>query len=349
MRLAILDIGSNTAHLAIFRFEQGESVPVLVAREREVLALAQAVFPTGSLPADDEERLTATVARLQKTATELGADRLVAGATAALREATNGPEVLARILDATGVVIFPLSGEHEARLVYAGGRAWLGETPRRVLVADLGGGSLEFASGWTGCPDDVISLPLGATRLADRYFAHDPPLGIEHERLEAEVQGQLATVQARFGGGWESGCATSASFRTLAVAARKLGGERKQQRGRAGYRGADGELAPVLTLDMVSVAHDALMAMSQREREDVLDLEPLRARAAPVAALVARAAMETFKIETLVLCPWAIREGMALAVRKDCWPPGNCRDAAQASEFEPSTPGAQGLPGSPPC
>ena len=125
MRLAVLDVGSNTVHLVVVDGQpDGTFVPV--AREREVLRLAEAAFPTMVLPERAVKRLTDTVARMRLRADELHADALVGFATSAIREARNGVDALGRVRAETGVAVAVLPGVEEARLTYLAARRRLG-------------------------------------------------------------------------------------------------------------------------------------------------------------------------------------------------------------------------------
>ena len=95
--------------------------------------------------------------------------------TSAIREAVNGLEVLERIRESTGVELQVLTGEEEARLTFLAVRRWFGWSAGRLLVLDIGGGSLELASGIDEDPDVALSVPLGAGRLTRRFLpaAHD--------------------------------------------------------------------------------------------------------------------------------------------------------------------------------
>jgi exopolyphosphatase/guanosine-5'-triphosphate,3'-diphosphate pyrophosphatase len=173
VRLAVLDVGSNTVHLVVVDGQpDGTFAPV--ARERETLRLAEAALATMLLPDEAIERLTATVARMRDRADELRAEALVGFATSAIREARNGVEALGRVREATGVAVAVLPGAQEARLTYLAARHWTAFSARRLLVVDIGGGSLEVAAGERDRPQIAESLPLGATRLSRRFVRSDP-------------------------------------------------------------------------------------------------------------------------------------------------------------------------------
>src|SRR5206468_3060460 len=97
------------------------------------------------------------------------AEAIVAFATSAIREATNGMEVLGRVRAETGVPVAVLPGAEEARLTYLAARAWAAQSAQRLLVIDIGGGSLEVAGGRSERPEFAESLPLGASRLTRRF------------------------------------------------------------------------------------------------------------------------------------------------------------------------------------
>src|SRR5205807_2086285 len=139
VRLAVLDIGSNTAHLVVV---DGGSDGVFrpVADQRAVLRLADSAFPSLSLPARASDRLVATVGRMLEFAGKHRVQSLVAFATSAIREATNGMEVLGRIRTETGVPVSVLPGADEARLTYLAARAWVSHSAQRLMVIDIGGG-----------------------------------------------------------------------------------------------------------------------------------------------------------------------------------------------------------------
>ena len=140
----------------------------------------------------------------------------MAFATSAVRDAKNSAEVLRRVWLDTGVDLRVLSGEDEARMTFLAVRRWFGWSAGRLLVLDIGGGSLEIAAGIDESPEIAISLPLGAGRLTRNKLSQDPPLPAEVEALESYVDGKLEHKELDKIGGWELAAATSKTFRTLA-------------------------------------------------------------------------------------------------------------------------------------
>jgi exopolyphosphatase/guanosine-5'-triphosphate,3'-diphosphate pyrophosphatase len=222
LRLAVLDVGSNTVHLVVVDGQpDGTFVPV--ARERETLRLAEAASPRCCCLS---VRSSASPTRWPGCACgpdELHADAVVGFATSAIREARNGVEALGQVREATGVAITVLPGVQEARLTYLAARRWTALSARRLLVVDIGGGSLEVAAGEADRPELAESLPLGATRLSRRFVRSDPVHPEELVALRVHALGLLGPLAERIRAhDYEVACATSKTFRNLGHLARVL-------------------------------------------------------------------------------------------------------------------------------
>jgi exopolyphosphatase/guanosine-5'-triphosphate,3'-diphosphate pyrophosphatase len=175
MRLGVLDIGSNTVHLLVVDAHRGAR-PIPAYSHKEELRLSEHLDEGDNLSAEGVERLGAFVEEAVRIAEDKGVEDLLAFATSAVREAANGERVLAEIDERCGVHIDVLSGRDEARLTFLAVRRWFGWSSGRLLVFDIGGGSLEIASGVDEEPDVAVSLPLGAGRLTrDRLTEDRPP------------------------------------------------------------------------------------------------------------------------------------------------------------------------------
>lgn len=311
MRLAVLDIGSNTAHLTVVDGESdGTFKPI--AERRAILKLAEAAFPAMMLPEDAAARLVGTVGRMRKFASEHRADALFAFATSAIREATNGIAVLGLVRDATGVPIKVLPGVEEARLTYLAARTWATFSARRLLVLDIGGGTLEVAGGEGEHPEIVESLPLGATRLTRRFIHSDPPDRDELGALRVHGLNILGPLAERIRGrDWDLGCATSKTFRTLANVAEWLP-QTPSPSSTFGFAGMDGRTAPVLTAETVNQLAGQLARTTRRERSRLKGLDRLRAGNVIAGSQLAALAMQAFGLDRLVLAPWALREGIII-------------------------------------
>ena len=192
MKLAALDLGSNSFHLLVSQVDGSGQLSKL-GSHKEVLQLGAVVREHGQLPAKAFEAALSSVSRMARVARELEAEKLMAVATSAIRDARNGQSFCNACRDELGIDIELVSGEDEARLAYRGARSALGSTSGRVLVADIGGGSVELACGEGSECQEVLSLPLGFLRLAHAFPATSPGGA---RRLSRYVQ--LECEKARF-------------------------------------------------------------------------------------------------------------------------------------------------------
>jgi exopolyphosphatase/guanosine-5'-triphosphate,3'-diphosphate pyrophosphatase len=311
VRLAVIDIGSNTAHLTVVDGHlDGTFTPV--AEQRVVLKLAESAFPAMLIPDEAAERLEQTVGRLRVFASERRVDALVAFATSAIREASNGMAVLGRVREATGVPVRVLPGAEEARLTYVAARAWATFSARRLLALDIGGGSLEVAGGEGEHPEIAVSLPLGATRLTRRFVRGDPPGADELAALRVHGLNLLGPLAEKVRGqDWDVVCATSRTFRTLAAVADGLPQTASPARA-FGFAGVDGRTAPVLTADTVNLLAGHLARTTMRQRVRLKGIDRLRAGNLVAGSQLAALTMQAFGLDRLVLAPWALREGVII-------------------------------------
>ncbi|MEV6691796.1 Ppx/GppA phosphatase family protein [Micromonospora sp. NPDC051196] len=305
MRLGVLDVGSNTVHLLVVDAHRGAH-PWPAHSEKAVLRLAEQLGPDGALPPAGADALVEAVGAARASATAFEVDELLAFATSAVRDAANSAEVLARVQETTGVRLEVLSGADEARMTFLAVRRWFGWSAGRLLVLDIGGGSLEIAAGVDEDPDVAASLPLGAGRLTRDRLAVDPqsaaPPGPQAvDELREYVDSLLEPVAERMAEvGWERAVATSKTFRTLARlagAAPSGAGIRTRRRlTRAGLRQVLGfirHIAPAQLAELEGVSAG-------------------RAHQLLAGAVVAESVMRRLGVDSLEICPWALREGVIL-------------------------------------
>src|SRR3984885_8055182 len=217
MRLGVLDIGSNTVHLLVVDAYPG-AAPLPAFSHKVDLRLAEHLDPDNTLSHTGEKQLTTVVSEALRIAEDKGVEDVIAFATSAIRDADNGDDVLSRVQERTGAHIRVLSGEHEARLTFLAARRWFGWSSGRLLVVDIGGGSLEIGAGPDEEPEAVVSLPLGAGRLTRDWFTSDPPSRDQVRALRRHVRAQIARAAGslRRGGTVDHAVGTSKTFRQLA-------------------------------------------------------------------------------------------------------------------------------------
>ena len=158
MRLGVLDVGSNTVHLLVVDAHAG-APPTPAHSSKSELRLAELLDDRGRISGDGTKRLTTFMHEALAEAEDKGVEEVLAFATSAIREAPNGEEVIAQVERETGTSLEVLTGEDEARLTFLAVRRWYGWSAGRLLVLDIGGGSLEVAIGREEEPDAAFSVP----------------------------------------------------------------------------------------------------------------------------------------------------------------------------------------------
>ena len=301
MRLGVLDVGSNTVHLLVVDAHRGAH-PMPASSQRSVLRLAERLTDDGDLSDEGVEDLVATVADAKKSATDLGCADLMAFATSAVRDCGNVADVLAAVRDRTGVDLRVLTGKDEAKLTFLAARRWLGWSAGRLLVIDIGGGSLELAVGMDEAPEYAKSVPFGAGRITRERFTSDPPSRAEVDDTVKWLADQLAPVGKKLAkrGHPDHVVATSKTFRTLA----RLTGAAPSS---AGLR-----VRRVLTEPGLRQLTAFITRMSAADLAELDGVSASRAHQLVAGALVAQAAMGALSLQELEICPWALREGVIL-------------------------------------
>jgi exopolyphosphatase/guanosine-5'-triphosphate,3'-diphosphate pyrophosphatase len=300
MRLGVLDVGSNTVHMLVVDAHQGAR-PLAAYSHKVELRLAEHLAGN-RVTEDGEKRLREAVDAALRIAEDKGVEDLMAFATSAVRDAENGLDVLARIQADTRLDIRVLSGTSEARLTFLAVRRWFGWSSGRLLVLDIGGGSLELATGIDEDPDAAISLPLGAGRLTRDWFTGDPPSPDEIRRLRRHVRariGQAVGDVNRYGRA-DHTVATSKTFRQLA----RIAGAAPSSEGPYVKR--------VLRHEDLREWTERLADMTAHQRAALPGVSEARAPQLLAGAIVADAAMDLFELPEVELCPWALREGVIL-------------------------------------
>lgn len=302
MRIAALDLGSNSFHLLVVdAHADGTFVPLI--REKEMLRLGDAVVRDGRIPDALADRAVATVDRFRKLAEGAGSEEMLACATSAIREADNGGELADRMAAEAGVKVRVISGREEARLIFAAVRASVVIDPGPALCLDLGGGSLEIMVGdraslrWAG------SVKLGVARLSTELVTGDPPSAEDVRRLRkriASVLAPLADDVARFHPAMAVG--SSGTFCDLArmVAARRTGTVPR----------AVNQLC--FSRDELFPLHEEILRSRSSERARLPGLEAKRADIIPAGTTLLLTAMELFGFDRMTVSEWALREGIIL-------------------------------------
>lgn len=301
MRLGVLDVGSNTIHLLVVDAHPGAR-PLPAHSHKVELRLAELLDEHGAVTPEGVERLVAVIGDAVQAAEDKGCEDLVPFATSAVREATNADEVLARVKAETGIDLPVLSGGDEARLTFLAARRWFGWSAGKLLLLDIGGGSLEIAYGIDEDPDAAVSLPLGAGRLTAGWLPGDPPDQADIRALRRHVRAQIARTVGEFSrfGTPDRVVATSKTFKQLA----RIAGAARSTEGLYIQR--------YLTRKSLEEWVPRLAAMTTAQRSALPGVSEGRSNQLLAGALVAEGAMDLLGVDSLEICPWALREGVIL-------------------------------------
>ena len=269
---------------------------------KATLRLAEATDSAGKITKRGAEKLISTIDEFAKIADSSGCEELMAFATSAVREAGNSEDVLSRVRKETGVELRVLTGVDESRLTFLAVRRWFGWSAGRIINLDIGGGSLEMSTGLDEEPEVALSLPLGAGRLTREWLPDDPPgrrrVAMLRDWLDAELAD--ATVTILEAGNPDLTVATSKTFRSLA----RLTG--------AAPSGAGPRVKRTLTANGLRQLISFISRMTTADRAELEGVSAERAPQIVAGALVAEASMRALSIESVDICPWALREGLIL-------------------------------------
>ena len=322
VRVGAIDVGSNSIRLLVADVSPDPAVDlVTVVRAGEHCRLGRGLHSTGRIENEAAERAAHLVLEFARRALNLGARSLLIGATAALREALNGPEVGERIGQRCGYPVRILSGGEEARMVYEAVAVGLGAPARHssCVVFDLGGGSTEVVSGVGSHPGRWQSLPFGAVSLTERFLSGNPASAAEVEALEAYVDAELAARCAEM----------PESTPLLAGVGGTVTGLGVLDRGLTTYTPSlvEGWMVEVSRLEALV---DRLRGSTEAERRRLSGLGSGRADIVVAGALAVRRLARRFQARGMVCSTRGLRYGLARLAAAATWD-----DIAQPGMVDP--------------
>lgn len=297
MRLGVLDVGSNTIHLQVMDAHLGAR-PTPATNFKVELRLTDYLDETGSITKEGIKQLHDAIADAVSHANQNKTDEILAFATSAVRDAKNGPEIIQEINQRHQIDLQILTGDEEARMTFLAVRRWLGWSAGKLLVLDIGGGSLEIASGIDENPEATISFPLGAARLTRDFLTGDPysSKGVKflEEFVQTKLEDELPSILRVHDA--NHFVATSKTFRTLARLSGHMFNENPKFLESANLKAMISKLAD----------------MTNKTRAELPGVSASRAQQIVAGAIVARSVMAILDIEKVEICPWALREGIVL-------------------------------------
>lgn len=298
-RYAAIDIGSNSVKMLAAEVGADDNLVTLV-EDREVTRLGASVFQTGSISNEAMDAVCTVLARMAKRYREHHVLAVRAVATAAVRDASNQRIFLERASAAIGAPVEIISGLEEARLIHLGVESRWPHPDKRILIIDIGGGSVELILGENGQFQEAFSKPIGAVRMTGMFLDFDPPAPAELAQMEEYLTERMAPAVAGFRRKKISRViATAGTAAAVVRAANHMSGLRREA--------ADGKLA---TVAQIRRLYKELSTMKLSKRRRVVGLGARRAEIIVPGVAVLRHALEAFGQPALYYSSAGLRDGI---------------------------------------
>lgn len=298
MRIAAIDIGTNSIHMVIAEASRGDSFTVL-DREREVVQVGRGSFQDGRLRRVPMRRTVSALRRFVQLARRHSVDRILCTATAAVREARNGGDFLKWARREAGVSPRVIPSEEEGRLIHLAVQAALRLEDDPALIVDIGGGSAQLVHVHGEDLVSVAGVPLGALRLTETLLQRDPPMPADLEELRRHVRRHLKTAITTTDGSLQV-YGSSGSIHALAQLAYF------QERGRP-LPQLNGH---VLTLTSLAALTRRLELMPRAQRERLPGIDEMRAEILVPGAIVLEQVLRLSGARGITLSDYGVREGL---------------------------------------
>jgi exopolyphosphatase / guanosine-5'-triphosphate,3'-diphosphate pyrophosphatase len=294
LRLAAIDVGSNSVHMIVAQADADGGVTTLW-RMKEMVGLGRISFPSRRLTAEAIERAVSTLSRFKQAAQQRGCEKIIAIATSAVREATNGGDLIERIRRQLKLYAKVVSAKDEARLIYLGVRhaVDLGEKPH--LIIDIGGGSVELIVGDSLGAALLESRKLGAARMTAKFVKSDPLSKEDRRAMLRHYDSELGeTVRKIKDLNVVKVIGTSGTLENLA----NLCGDK------------DDAGKPCISRKSFDRVLKMLLGTDTAEREQIGGLDDTRKEQILAAAVLVGYLFEHIGMKRIHLCDAALREGI---------------------------------------
>ena len=302
MRLAAIDIGTNSLHMIVVQVRPDLSFEV-VDREKEMVRLGAGGLDGRALSSEAMQAALTVLSKFKRLADSHSVDHIVAVATSATREAENGGEFLKAITSQTGIRAQVISGTEEARLIHLAAVYGLGLSGQTAVAVDIGGGSVEITRG-TGANIDVgRSFKLGVIRLTERFVKSDPISKRDERKLVKHIGATLDDYIKRLvKAGYDRVVGTSGTILSLgAVAAAERDG--------APPSALRNRRVPARQIHRL---RKLITSLDLQKRLQVPGLDPKRADLAVAGAILIDTILKRLQATEISLCDLSLREGVVL-------------------------------------
>ena len=300
MRLAAIDIGTNSIHMIVVKVRPDLSFEI-IDREKEMVRLGAGGLDGRSLTPTAMSTALQTLTKFRRLADSHKVDEIVAAATSATREADNGGDFIAEVHRVTGIQIRVISGTEEARLIHLAAGYGVDIGGSTAVVIDIGGGSVEVTLGTATRMALGRSFKAGVIRLTERFVKSDPLSGRDERRmvkhLNREMGEYLSELARR---GYDRVIGTSGTILSLGSLAANGGGAPEERRNRR------------VSVKGLHKLRRRLTSLSLQERLAVAGLDPRRADLSVAGSILLDTILRRLDTEELTLCDLALREGLVL-------------------------------------
>jgi exopolyphosphatase / guanosine-5'-triphosphate,3'-diphosphate pyrophosphatase len=301
MRIAAIDIGTNSLHMIVVRIRPDLSFEI-IDREKEMVRLGAGGLDGRSLTPEVMHAALQVLSKFRRLAESHRVDRLVAVATSAVREAENGGEFLTAVTEQTGIRARVIAGTQEARLIHLAAVYGAGTATGRTVVVDIGGGSVEITRGTGANVELGRSFKLGVIRLTERFVKSDPLDPRDERRIVRTVDAEAGEYLDELAhAGFDRVIGTSGTILSLgalaAVEGRSAGTSLRNRR---------------VSAKQIRRVRKQLVDLSLEKRLRLPGLEPRRADLSVAGAVLLDAILRRLDAQEITLCDMSLREGLVL-------------------------------------
>jgi exopolyphosphatase/guanosine-5'-triphosphate,3'-diphosphate pyrophosphatase len=300
-RLGAIDVGSNSVRLLVAEYDAASGLTV-IDELKDQPRLAAGLAKTGCLNDAAMDRAIQTLGRMREVCQRRKVRRIAAVATAAVREAENGPWFVRRVRRELDIPLRIIDAETEAALSYRSVAHHFPLAGERALVADIGGGSLELIGAVDGLVEQTLSLPLGAVRLTELHLTGDRTIQRELARLRKYIRRQLKRAISSREWAAAAVIGSGGTFTTLARVTRARRGQ------------APGDTVHGVTVETAEVERllDWLASRTPEQRRQVPGLNPARADIILAGLAVTAELLDWVRTRSITVSAFGLREGLLL-------------------------------------
>ena len=302
MRVAAIDIGTNSIHMIVVELRADLSFQV-IDREKEMVRLGAGGLDGRALTPEAVHAALQVLSKFRRLAESHSVDKVIAVATSATREAENGGDFLKAVTQQTGIRPRVISGTEEARLIHLAAVYGVGLPGDVAVVIDIGGGSVEVTRGTGSAVDLGRSFKLGVIRLTERFIKTDPLEGRDERKLVRHIDEEIGKYLDQIArAGFDRVIGTSGTILSLGAV----------------VAAADGRTPPTtlrnrrIPAKQLRRVRKDLVAIDLEERLRVPGLEPRRADLAVAGAILLDQIVRRLGANDITLCDMSLREGLVL-------------------------------------